>query len=192
MPPLGDSTSADHPIAPGIEPSLGHQILADLLEETAACCPCLDGFFRGVMFAEVCQGAAQRGFPDQNELGKTFALDRAYPTFRVTIGEGCQLQVIVTLPIHLRDHSSFSSAARSEVPTGDLPPQLGRGPGLFPQCRRALDLGSGGLDDRSARGSVCGSGPRAVSVPLRGLTQVDGFSGATSVKTGPLTVKGIG
>ena len=86
MPPLGDSTSADHPIAPGIEPSLGQQILADLLEETGVCCPCLDGFSFGVvMFAEVCQGAAQRGFTKQNELGKTFILDRAYPTLRVGV-----------------------------------------------------------------------------------------------------------
>jgi len=37
------------------------------------------------MFAEVCQGAAQRGFTEQNELGKTFAFDRAYPPLRVTI-----------------------------------------------------------------------------------------------------------
>ena len=37
------------------------------------------------MFAEVCQGAAQRGFTEQNELGKTFAFDRAYPPLCVTI-----------------------------------------------------------------------------------------------------------
>src|ERR1700686_100245 len=41
--------------------------------------------FGVIMFAEVCQGAAQRGFTEQNELGKTFAFDRAYPPLRVTI-----------------------------------------------------------------------------------------------------------
>src|SRR6267378_2234352 len=41
--------------------------------------------FGVIMCAEVCQGAAQRGFTEQNELGKTFAFDRAYPPLRVTI-----------------------------------------------------------------------------------------------------------
>src|SRR5205807_9882344 len=41
--------------------------------------------FGVIMFAEVCQGAAQRGFTEQNELGKTFAFDRAYPPPRATI-----------------------------------------------------------------------------------------------------------
>src|SRR5213083_945837 len=41
--------------------------------------------FGVIMLAEVCQGAAQRGFTEQNELGKTFAFDRAYPPLRVTI-----------------------------------------------------------------------------------------------------------
>src|SRR5215467_3615070 len=41
--------------------------------------------FGVVIFAEACQGAAQRGFPEQNELGKTFGLDRAYPSLRVAI-----------------------------------------------------------------------------------------------------------
>src|SRR5204862_5797808 len=41
--------------------------------------------FGVIMCAEVCQGAAQRRFTEQNELGKTFAFDRAYPPLRVTI-----------------------------------------------------------------------------------------------------------
>src|SRR5438876_10229862 len=41
--------------------------------------------FGVIMLAEVCQGAAQRGFTEQNELGKTVAFDRAYPPLRVTI-----------------------------------------------------------------------------------------------------------
>src|ERR1700693_1301843 len=41
--------------------------------------------FGVIMCAEVCQGAAQRGFTEQNELGKAFAFDRAYPPLRVTI-----------------------------------------------------------------------------------------------------------
>src|SRR5690348_8877172 len=38
-----------------------------------------------VMFAEVRQGAAQRGFTEQNEPRKTFALHRPYPSLRKRI-----------------------------------------------------------------------------------------------------------
>src|SRR2546422_534714 len=41
--------------------------------------------FGVIMLAEVCQGAAQREFTEQNELGKTFAFARASPPLRVTI-----------------------------------------------------------------------------------------------------------
>src|SRR5258707_14568503 len=40
-----------------------------------------------IVFAEVFQGVAQRCFPKQNEMGKTFALDRAHPALR----EGIQI-----------------------------------------------------------------------------------------------------
>ena len=40
-----------------------------------------------IVFAEVFQGVAQRCFPTQNEMGKTFALDRAHPALR----EGIQI-----------------------------------------------------------------------------------------------------
>jgi hypothetical protein len=50
------------------------------------------------MFAEVCQGAAQRGFTEQNELGKTFAFDQAYPPLRVTIVESRRMQVVRETP----------------------------------------------------------------------------------------------
>ena len=44
------------------------------------------------MFAEVREGPPQRGFAEQDQLGKTLALDRANPTFRVTIqiGAACR------------------------------------------------------------------------------------------------------
>src|SRR5215469_12084266 len=41
-----------------------------------------------IMFAEVFQGAAQRAFPKQNEMGKTLALYRAHPSLR----EGIQIR----------------------------------------------------------------------------------------------------
>ncbi len=41
-----------------------------------------------IMFAEVPKGAAQGGFTEQDQLGKTLALDRANPTFRVTVQIG--------------------------------------------------------------------------------------------------------
>src|SRR5215469_17032982 len=41
-----------------------------------------------IMFAEVFQGAAQRAFPKQNEMGKTLALHRAHPSLR----EGIQIR----------------------------------------------------------------------------------------------------
>lgn len=37
------------------------------------------------MFAEVREGPPQRRFTEQDQLGKTLALDRPNPTFRVTI-----------------------------------------------------------------------------------------------------------
>ena len=37
------------------------------------------------MFAEIGQGATQRGFTEQDQLGKTLTLDRAYPTLRKRI-----------------------------------------------------------------------------------------------------------
>src|SRR5215471_4221626 len=40
------------------------------------------------MFAEVFQGAAQRAFPKQNEMGKTLALHRAHPSLRESIQIG--------------------------------------------------------------------------------------------------------
>src|SRR5262245_5271001 len=40
------------------------------------------------MFAEVFQGAAQRAFSKQNEMGKTLALHRAHPSLR----EGVQIR----------------------------------------------------------------------------------------------------
>src|SRR6516225_9776496 len=35
-----------------------------------------------IMLAEVFQGAAQRAFPEQNEMGKAFASHRAHPSLR--------------------------------------------------------------------------------------------------------------
>src|SRR5262249_27476721 len=41
-----------------------------------------------IMFAEVFQGAPQRAFPEQNEMGQTLALHRAHPSLR----EGVQIR----------------------------------------------------------------------------------------------------
>src|SRR6516165_6851567 len=38
-----------------------------------------------IMFAEVFQGAAQRAFPEQNEMGKAFASHRTHPSLRESI-----------------------------------------------------------------------------------------------------------
>jgi hypothetical protein len=41
-----------------------------------------------IMFTEICQDAPQREFAEQNEPGKTFALDRTYPPLRKRIQIG--------------------------------------------------------------------------------------------------------
>src|SRR6516165_7011995 len=77
-----------------------------------------------IMFAEVFQGAAQRGFPKQNEMRKTFALHRAHPALRegVQIGaarrqlqalhtSGCQrlLEVSAELGIAIVQHIAMAT-----------------------------------------------------------------------------------
>ena len=47
----------------------------------------MDAFFV-IMFAEVFQGASQRAFPEQNEMGMAFAFHRAHPSLR----EGIQIR----------------------------------------------------------------------------------------------------
>ena len=48
-----------------------------------------------IMLAEVFHGAAQRAFPKQNEMRKTFALHRAHPALREGVGEKRALQTVV-------------------------------------------------------------------------------------------------
>ena len=59
--------------------------------------------FGVIMLAEVCQGTTQRGFAEQNELGKTFALDRAYPPLRKRIGVSPQMRGMATLKVDVSE-----------------------------------------------------------------------------------------
>jgi hypothetical protein len=51
------------------------------------------------MFAEVFQGAAQRAFPEQNEMRKTLALHRAHPSLREGIRMSLQMRRMATLKV---------------------------------------------------------------------------------------------
>ena len=56
-----------------------------------------------IMFAEVFQGAAQRAFPKQNEMGKTLALHRAHPALREGIGISLQMRRMATLKVNVSE-----------------------------------------------------------------------------------------
>jgi len=60
--------------------------------------------FDVIMFAEVRQGATQRGFTEENKLGKTFALDRAYPSLR----KGIQIRAACR-----ERHSAYTASCES-------------------------------------------------------------------------------
>jgi hypothetical protein len=82
-----------------------------------------------IVFAEVFQGVAQRCFPKQNEMGKTFALDRAHPALREGIRMSLQMRRMATLRTDvfesptritrcLSECSNWSPAGRTGVKIG--------------------------------------------------------------------------
>ena len=60
-----------------------------------------------IMFAEVREGPSQRGFTEQDQLGKALALDRANPTFRVTIQIGAAGRQGDAVFVSSKSHSSL-------------------------------------------------------------------------------------
>jgi len=91
-----------------------------------------------IMLAEICQGATQRGFTEQNELGKTFTLDRAYPSLRKGIQIGAARRKSQALHT-ARCQGLAEFSAEHRIAVVEHVPMLAQTPGLLVD-RIACDL----------------------------------------------------